>query len=124
MRIVFPLASEQVFFRELEALLHPSPWPPTTDSAVQGKAAAALAVEAVRRVAPALYCQGPPLNRPAGFSNLARLRSAKNYYKYLPARERYVFLRSIRKTDVEFESADAPQLRKWIEDHLKRTQAS
>ncbi len=114
-----PGAAEGLFFSELENLLTPPAWPTPINAVTHGKAAAALAVLAVRGVAPALYCQGPALNGSAGFSKLARLRSAKNYHNYLPARERDAFLASINKSDVEVENASASELRQWIENHLR-----
>ncbi len=112
-------AVESKFFQELEGQLTGTPWPAVADPVVQGKAAAMRAINAVAQVAPALYCQGPKLDHPAGFAKLARLRTAKKYYKYLPPRDRDAFLDGIFKTEGEFEAADASQLRQWIEDHLK-----
>ena len=111
--------TEDRFFRELEGLIAATTWPATADPTAHGKAAQELAIQAVTQVAPALYCQGPALDAPSGLSNLARLRSARKYYKYLPPKESTRFLDEILKTEDEFESASASEIKQWIEDHLR-----
>lgn len=112
-----PGAVERLFFAEIEARLAAWVWPLAPDPETQSTAARTLAETVTRDRSEDLTCQGPLLAE-GQFSELARVRSASDYHKYLPASEREIFLESLARTESEFSVATATELRAWIEPHL------
>lgn len=92
-------------------------WPAAPEAETQSASARVLGETVVRDWSEDLTCQGPLLPQ-GSFAELARVRSACDYHKYLPAAEREVFLESIVRTESEFTAASADDLRLWIEPHL------